>query len=176
MPDESVRISFALPVAPQSLRAFVEKAATNKRFLMAFVESPLAALHGAGVPIRPEGFTEQDFEQWFIVFGKLQELVASGKIARDFQFEQVFNVSRRAEASASSKSTSYGCHSNFHSNCTSNTGANNHATNSFGGVRTDPWQLGDEIIAPLLSPGNLATIATLMLAQLKMGYGTSESE
>jgi hypothetical protein len=183
MPDESVRISFALPIVPQSLRAFVEKAATNQRFLAAFFESPLAALHGAGVPIRPEGLTQQDFDRWFTVLGNLQKLVASGKIAKDFQFEQVFKIGRSATYESANASTHSASNVTF-DHSTAGTSAFSKAGTRQGisagfpvaGLSTHPGQLGDQIIAPLLSPAHLATIATLMQAQLNMEFGALERE
>jgi len=177
MPDESLRISFALPAVPQSLRAFVEKAATDRRFLAAFIESPLAALHGAGVPIRPEGLTQQDFKRWFNVLGKLQGLVRSGKVAEDFQFEQVFNISPSSERTSQRASTSTRQTTSFSNpGVNTKTGTQSHINQGFQGESPIAGQLGDQIIAPLLSPAHLATIATLMQAQLNTAYGTLDRE
>ena len=56
------------------------------------IESPVTALISAGVPIQADSLTENDCMRLLKVLGNLRVLVAQGKIAEDFKFEDVFFV------------------------------------------------------------------------------------
>jgi hypothetical protein len=92
MYDESGRISFDLPLTPHALRAFIEKAVQDEHTMLAFVESPGTALRAAGVPIEMDCLTRSDCDRLIQVLGNLRNLVASGLLARDFRFEDVFTI------------------------------------------------------------------------------------
>ena len=89
---KSERLSFELPMVPFSLRAFVEKADFDDRFMLSFVESPGNALRAAGVPVDPDCLTKSNTDRLRDVLGKLRNLVAAGKLAKDFRFEDVFVI------------------------------------------------------------------------------------
>ena len=150
----SSRISFALPVVPFSLRAFVERAVRDERTMMSFVEIPGAALSAAGVPIDAACLTRTDTDQLRDVLGKLRNMVASGKIARDFRFEDVFAISDPAayqEQRSTSESYAY---QNF-DHSPGGTSAEN-KSHTEGGIKTDFFKSGlgrvEDILAPLISP------------------------
>jgi len=150
MQKNDERISFELPVVSHSFRVFIEKAVRDKRTMMSFVESPVTTLRAVGVPIKEDCLTINDCDQLIQVLGKLQNLVASGKIAKDFHFEDIF--------------TTY---------------AERNFEEDRGYEKNSPFTFGpkgrpgfderiDEraIAAPLLSPSNLAEIAMMMQAQI----------
>ncbi len=174
MSAKTARISFQLPAVPHSLRAFIETAVKNDRTMMGFVESPVAALRGAGVPVQAESLTKNDCDRLVRVLGKLRNLVASGKIAKDFRFEEVFTIGGNVEYEQTKSSTDSYIEKNFDHSTEGHDSEQKSSTEE--GIKTNfqtfglPQRLGDEIIAPLLSPGNLVAIATLMQAKLEQVY------
>lgn len=161
------RIDVQLPAIPHSFRAFVERVVRNERAMLAFVESPLAALHAAGVPVK--SLTKKDTDQLVRVFGKLRNLVASGKVAREFRFEQVFAVGGEVMYEQTKTSSESYIEKNFDHSTEGHDAETKSSTEegiskNFGGLVD---RLGDDIIAPLLSPGNLAAIATAMQAKIR---------
>jgi len=174
MAQKSDRVNFALPVVPQSLKAFIEKAVNNQRFMLAFVESPLSALHGAGVPVRADRLTQTDFDRFILVLGRLRNLVANGTIPKNFQYEAVFTIGADVEYEQTNTSSDSYCTQNFDhsvdgSTCEQTSSTETGIQTNFSGGVSE--QVGDDIIAPLLSPGNLAAIATLMEAQIDSQFG-----
>jgi hypothetical protein len=81
--------------------------------MKAFVESPVAALHGAGVPVRVDRLTQIDFDRFVLVLGNLRNLVTSGTIPADFQYESIFTVGAGAEYEPTNSSTDSYCTQNF---------------------------------------------------------------
>jgi len=173
MPAKSNRISFQLPVVPHSLRRFIETAVKDQRSMLAFVESPITALRAAGVPIQADCLTKSDCDRLVRVLGNLRNLVESGKVAKEFRFEDVFTIAGNVEYEQTSSSTDAYGDKNFDHSMEGHEAETKSSTSEgihtkFGGL---PERLGDEIIAPLLSPGNLAAIFTLMQGKINQEYG-----
>lgn len=165
---KSARLSFELPMVPYSLRAFVEKAVSDDRFMMSFVESPGSALRAAGVPVDADCLTKSDTDRLRDVLGKLRNLVATGKLAKDFRFEDVFVIANPvAYQEQHSTSESY-AYQNFDHSQSGQSSENKSHTE--GGIKTDFAKSGlgriEDIFAPLISPGALAAIGALMQANV----------
>jgi hypothetical protein len=171
----SSRLSFDLPAVPNSLRAFIEAAVKDQRLMLAFVESPVTALRASGVPIKTDCLVKADCDRLVRVLGKLRNLVASGKIAKDFRFEEVFTIGANVEYEQTKSSTDSYIEKNFDHSTEGHDSEQKSSTEE--GIKTNfqpfglPQQIGDEIIAPLLSPGALAAIVTQMQAKLSATYG-----
>lgn len=159
--EKRKRISVQLPVVPHSLRNFIEKTVKDEGSMLAFVESPIAALRGAGVPIQAELLTKSDCDRIIRVLGNLRNLVTSGQIAQDFRFEQIFTVAANVEYEQTMTESEAYCSQNFtpDTECDRKSHTEEGVSKNWAGA---PDDLGDEIIAPLLSPGNLAAIFTGM--------------
>jgi len=161
------RLSFELPMVPFSLRAFVERAVSDDRFMMSFVESPGNALRAAGVPVDVDCLTRTDTDRLRDVLGKLRNLVAAGKLSKDFRFEDVFVIANPvAYQEQHSTSESY-AYQNFDHSQDGQSSENKSHTE--GGIKTDFSKSGlgrvEDIFAPLISPGALAAISALMQAK-----------
>jgi hypothetical protein len=171
---ERERISFELPRVPHSLRGFIEKAVTDERTMLSFVESPGSALRAAGVPIQAECFTRADCDRLIHVLGALRNLVADGAIARDFRFERVFTVADTVAYQEQHSSTETYAEKNFDHSQEGHSAENKSSTE--GGIKSDFSKAGiltrpiEDIVAPLLSPGDLASIAALMQANIKAKF------
>jgi hypothetical protein len=168
IPNER-RLSFALPMVPYSLRSFVERAVTDDRFMLSFVESPGHALRAAGVPVDPMCLKKADTDRLQSVLGRLRNLIAEGKVARDFRFEAVFAVADPvAYQEQTSREESY-AYKNFDHSQEGTSSENKSHTE--GGIKTEFSKKGlgriEDIFAPLISPGVLAEITSLMDANLK---------
>ena len=166
------RISFQLPVVPHSLRAFVEKTVKDERMMLSFVESPESALRAAGIPIQLECLTRSDYDRLKLVLGKLRNLVADGKIAKDFRFEDVFSFAGLVAYQEQYSSTESYAYTNF-DHSTDGQSSENRSSRE-GGIKNDFSKAGirgldvEEIVAPMLRAGDLAAIATLMQTNLDM--------
>lgn len=84
------RISVDLPVIPHALRGFIEDVVQHDRAMRSFMESPKDALHGAGVPLDDKNLNRKDFDSLIRVIGNLRKMVLTGKLSKDFEFEEVF--------------------------------------------------------------------------------------
>ena len=166
------RISFDLPAVPYSLRAFIEHAVKDERTMLSFVESPGTALRAAGVPIQTDCLTKADCDRLKLVLGKLRNLVASGKIAKDFRFEEVFSVAGNVAYEQTKSSEEAYAEKNFDHSQEGHDAERKSSTEegiskNFAGF---PNRAIDDIIAPLISPGDLAAITTLMNAKIRSGF------
>jgi hypothetical protein len=166
---KTARLSFELPMVPFSLRAFVERAVSDDRLMMSFVESPGNALRAAGVPISADCLTKSDTDRLKDVLGRMRNLVAAGKLARDFRFEDVFVIaSPVAYQEQRSTSESY-AYTNFDHSQDGQSSENKSHTE--GGIKTDFAKSGlgriEDIFAPMISPGVLAAISALMHAKVE---------
>jgi hypothetical protein len=163
------RISFALPVVPVSLRDFIERAIRDERTMISFVESPGTALRAAGIPIDTACLTRIDTDRLRDVLGKLRNMVASGKIARDFRFEEVFAISENASYQEQRSTSETYANVNFDHSTQGQSAENKSHTE--GGIKTDFSKSGlgrvEDIFAPLISPGDLASITALMEANIQ---------
>jgi hypothetical protein len=164
------RISIELPMVPHSLRGFVERAVTDERFMLAFVESPGNALRSAGVPVDADCLTKADTDRLLLVLGRLRNLVASGKVARDFRFERVFAVANPVAYQEQTSHEETYAYKNFDHSTEGQSAENKSSTE--GGIKTEFSKKGltriEDIFAPLISPGVLAEITALMEANLKV--------
>jgi len=174
MVAKNERISFDLPAVPYALRAFIERAVTDERVMLSFVESPGTALRAAGVPIDMSCLTRGDCDRLTLVLGRLRNLVASGNIKKDFRFEQVFTIGATVEyQEQTSHSESYAAH-NFDHSQDGQTAENKSSTE--GGIKDDFSKAGlgrkdfGDIVAPLINPGDLAAITALMQANLSARF------
>ena len=133
----------------------------------------MAALRAAGVPIRGECLAKSDFDRLVRVLGKIRNLVASGKIAKNFRFEEVFTVGDSVMYEQTKSSTDSYIEKNFDHSTEGHDAETKSSTEegiskNFGGFGV--VQLGDDIIAPLLSPGNLGAIAALMQSKIEQEF------
>lgn len=129
----------------------------------------------AGVPIDFECLTKSDCDRLKLVLGNLRNLVKEGKVARDFRFEDIFVLATPvAYQEQHSHSESY-AYVNFDHSQEGQSSENK--TTTEGGIKENFAKSGlgkpnmEEILAPLINPGDLATIATLMQANLKTKFG-----
>jgi hypothetical protein len=164
------RLSFELPMVPYSVRGFVERAVTDERFMLTFIESPGNALRAAGVPVDAKCLTKTDTDRLQAVLGRLRNLVSSGKIARQFRFEEVFAVANPVAYQEQSSREESHAYKNF-DHSTEGTSAENKSSTE-GGIKTEFSKKGlsriEDIFAPLISPSVLAEISALMEANLKV--------
>lgn len=158
------RITFELPMVPHSLRAFIEKTVKDERSMFSFFENPVIALRAAGVPIDEGCLRKSDCDRLVRVLGKMRRLVADNKLAKDFRFEDVFTIG--ADVTTETTDTHSDTYINRH--FTPDTDSETHAETTEG-MHTNfkPFGFGrileeSGIIAPLLSAGDLAEIATRM--------------
>jgi hypothetical protein len=141
--------------------------------MMAFVESPGAALQAAGVPIDVSSLTKTDMDRLKDVLGRLRNMVANGKLARDFRFEDVFEMTQPvAYQEQRSTSESY-AYTNFDHSTEGQSAENKSHTE--GGIKTDFSKSGlgrvEDIMAPLISPSDLTVISVLMQAHVMTQEG-----
>jgi hypothetical protein len=163
------RLTIELPTVPFALRAFVEKAVNEERTMMSFVEAPGATLQAAGVPIDTSRLTKADTDRLRDVLGRLRNMVASGKLAKDFRFDDVFSVAKpNAYQEQNSTSETY-AYTNFDHSQDGQSAENKSHTE--GGIKTDFAKSGvgriEDIFAPLINPADLATISALMHANVE---------
>jgi hypothetical protein len=172
---EEGRISFELPAVPYSLRGFIERAVKDERFMLSVVESPVYALRAAGVPVKTECLAKTDCDRLVRVLGKLRNLVASGRIPSEFRFEEIFTIGPDVQYEQTSTSTDSYIEKNFDHSTEGHDSEKKSSTEE--GIYTNfktfgrPERPGDDIIAPLISPGDLAAIVTLMQAKIVATYG-----
>lgn len=172
---KSDRISFQLPAVPHSLRAFIEKAVRDQHCMLAFVESPITALRAAGVPIQTECLTKADCDRLVRVLGKLRNLVASGKLTKDFRFEDVLVFDPSVAYQSSQTLSDSFTEKNFDHSTDGHDSEQKSSTDQ--GIKNNfqnsgiTQKFGDDIIAPLISPGDLAAIVTLMQAKINLEFG-----
>lgn len=151
------RIEFRLPSAPHTLRAFIEKTVRDERAFRIFTESPVKTLVSAGVPISEKALTEEDCVRLIDVIDGLRVLVEGKKLAKDFQFEEVFKVEKESiyKTSRSSK-TKTCCHTEFdssHHSSHTRTRSHYRRDKKFH-VNGEMWEKIDGIIrAPLFDLG-----------------------
>lgn len=168
---EERRIDFKMPSVPTSLREFIEKAVKDENTMKSFIETPIETLRAAGVPIQENGLTQGDIDHVISVIGKLRDLVNEGTISSDFKFEDVFDVSGQVFYEQShEKSDSY-CTENFEPSTSCKPtqhreGGIREEFNSQSGI-LDRFRDERSIKAPLISPGDLAEITTVMQAKLR---------
>lgn len=171
MSPKSTRISFELPVVPYALRAFIEKAVTDDRTRMSFVESPGNALRAAGVPMQVEDLTKDDTDRLLGVIGNLRALIENDKIASDFRFEDVFKIASQDGYQEQRSSSEAYAETNFDHSQEGHSAENK--SSSEGGIKDNFSKAGlgrriDDISAPLISPGDLASITALMQANTRV--------
>jgi hypothetical protein len=166
MKPKMKRINLDLPLVPQSLKSFIEKAVMDERAMLSFIESPKNALTAAGIPIETKKLTRADCEQLIKVLGNLRNLVASGKLAKEFRFEEVFTTGHNVLFESGPTREETYCEKNFdHStegySCETSKGSyvGRYLEFSNSGKYT---RLTDDISAPLLSPGDLTAITISM--------------
>ncbi len=172
-PSPSPRIDFELPVVPHALRNFIERAVQDERTMLSFVEAPGPTLVGAGVPVDLKCLTKRDTDRLRDVLGQLRNMVAAGTLAKDFRFEEVFTVAQpNAYQEQRSTSESY-AYTNFDHSQDGQSSENKSHTE--GGIKADFSAHGigrvEDIMAPLINPGDLATISALMNAHLQTRKG-----
>jgi hypothetical protein len=169
------RISFQLPLVPHSLRAFIEQAVRDQRTMMSFVESPKLALQTAGVAVDLEKLTRADYGRLVRVLGKLRNLVAEGKLGRDFRFEEVFTIDEDVFYQQTKTETDSYVEKNFDHSTEGHDSEQKSSTEE--GIYTQFQTFGtptgrmELVTLPLISPGDLAVITTLMNAQLEAMAG-----
>ena len=162
------RISYQLPEVPYSLRALIERAAKERSVMMCLSEDPIMALRANGVRFSEECLTQKDCIRLVTVIGKLHTLVESGKVARDFRFEDVFTIAENVSYRSSNSESSTSCSTEFTPKVecfqTSHTEQGQEQKWQGFGLpgNIDPrW-----ITAPMLSPGDLRQIITTMDQQI----------
>ncbi len=175
--QQDARISHELPEVPHSLRSFIERASKDERVMNCLAEDPVRTIHRAGIPVRKRikiwflvlrrGLTTRDLTRFVTVVGRLHDLVASGNIAKDFRFEDVFEAGGALYRAVRTESRSHS-RTSFTPKTESWTYRHtNRGTNT-------KWN-GDDILrglddrwltAPLISPRDLATIVTRIDAQI----------
>jgi hypothetical protein len=170
MAAKNERINFELPAVPHSLRGFIERAVKDRRTMLSFVESPLTALRAAGVPIKENCLTKNDCDRFIRVLGNIRELVKSKKIAKDFRFEDIFTIGSTVFYEQTKSSTDSYIEKNFDHSEEGHDMEDKTSTEE--GIHVNfnsgfPVRNFDDIIAPLLNPGDLAAIAVNMSAQLR---------
>jgi hypothetical protein len=159
---------------PYALRLFIEKAIRDERTMLSFVESPGNALRAAGVPIDTACLKRADCTRLVRVLGRLRNLVASGKIAKDFRFEEIFTVGASVMYEQTKSSTDSYIEKNFDHSTEGHDAETKSSTEE--GIHTNFQPFGmpsrdlDDIVAPLLSPGDLAAITTAMQATIRAAY------
>jgi len=157
--EATERISIGMPPVPSSFMGFVEDTVRHERKWMLLIESPLKALELAGVPVDPESLTLTDVNRLIGLIYRLRTFVGSGALKSEFDFEKVFghhpHVWQQTEGSHQS------CNQNFEQNmeCFESQHSASHDTTN---GPTPTVVSGNEIWAPMLSPGDLAAILVKM--------------
>lgn len=168
------RVNIELPAVPYALRLFIEKAVRDERIMLSVVESPGTALRAAGVPIDTTCLTRADCTRLVRVLGKLRNLVTDGKIAKDFRFEEVFTIGANVMYEQTKSSTDSYVEKNFDHSQEGHDSETKSSTEE--GIHTNFQPFGmparnlEDVVAPLLSPGDLAAIATAMQATIGAAY------
>ena len=150
-----------IPKIPQNFRSFIEAAIKDERVYYSFLESPLTTMKSYGIEIRPEAFNIKYVDRIAVILTKVRKLHLDKAIAKDFKFEDVFDVVGPRAGFRSDSSSSWGENTKFDASDPSSTwssSTNNRVHNDFNGI--DFTQIQTVIQAPLIDHVYLDNIIT----------------